>query len=85
MSCNSINYFTGYRNFRFLDRLVSMLEEKKLHEVKLKEGLKDLAIKRMELQNSSTSLWPKQVSSPFLHCSIEWSYPCNTGAPAVSA
>ncbi|KAG5552377.1 hypothetical protein RHGRI_010449 [Rhododendron griersonianum] len=45
---------------RFQDRLVSTLEEKKLHEVKLKEGLKDLAVKRMELQNSLTSLWPKQ-------------------------
>ncbi|CAL5350626.1 unnamed protein product [Camellia sinensis] len=45
---------------RFLDRLVSTLEEKKHHEVKLKEGLKDLSAKRMELQNSLTSLWPKQ-------------------------
>ncbi|KAI7995313.1 hypothetical protein LOK49_LG11G02740 [Camellia lanceoleosa] len=43
----------------FLDRLVSTLEEKKHHEVKLKEGLKDLSAKRMELQNSLTSLWPK--------------------------
>ncbi|KAI8029379.1 hypothetical protein LOK49_LG01G02178 [Camellia lanceoleosa] len=42
----------------FLDRLVSTLEEKKHHEVKLKEGLKDLSAKRMELQNSLTSLWP---------------------------
>lgn len=42
---------------------MSTLEEKKHHEVKLKEGLKDLAVKRMELQNSSSSLWPKQVSS----------------------
>jgi len=48
---------------RFLDRLVSTLEEKKLHEVKLKEGLKDLAVKRMELQNSLTSLWPKQEAA----------------------
>ncbi|GMP84391.1 hypothetical protein CsSME_00037942 [Camellia sinensis var. sinensis] len=54
---------------RFLDRLVSTLEEKKHHEVKLKEGLKDLSAKRMELQNSLTSLWPKQVSS-FLCCLI---------------
>ncbi|CAL5422092.1 unnamed protein product [Camellia sinensis] len=44
----------------FPDRLVSTLEEKKRHEVKLKEGLKDLSAKCMELQNSSTSLWPKQ-------------------------
>lgn len=50
-------------NFRFLDRLVNSLEEKKHHEVKLKDGLKDLATKRMELQNSLSSLWPKQVSS----------------------
>ncbi|KAI8008336.1 Proteasome subunit beta type-4 [Camellia lanceoleosa] len=46
------------RDLRFLDRLVSTLEEKKHHEVKLKEGLKDLSAKRMELQNSLTSLWP---------------------------
>ncbi|KAF5936144.1 hypothetical protein HYC85_027273 [Camellia sinensis] len=45
---------------RFLDRLVSTLEEKKHHQVKLNEGLKDLSAKRMELQNSLTSLWPKQ-------------------------
>ncbi|CAJ2673116.1 CDK5RAP3-like protein [Trifolium pratense] len=45
---------------RFLDRLVNSLEEKKHHEVKLKDGLKDLATKRMELQNSLSSLWPKQ-------------------------
>lgn len=63
--------FDWDQNFRFQDRLVSTLEEKKLHEVKLKEGLKDLAVKRMELQNSLTSLWPKQVSSPFHHCLIE--------------
>ncbi|KAK7267302.1 hypothetical protein RIF29_19971 [Crotalaria pallida] len=44
---------------RFLDRLVNSLEEKKHHEVKLKEGLKDLGTKRMELQNSLSSLWPK--------------------------
>ncbi|KAI7997870.1 Ribosomal RNA small subunit methyltransferase I [Camellia lanceoleosa] len=47
---------------RFLDRLVSTLEEKKHHQVKLKEGLKDLSAKRMELQNSLTSLWPKQFT-----------------------
>lgn len=52
--------------FRFLDRLVNSLEEKKHHEVKLKEGLKDLATKRMELQNSLSSLWPKQVSYTFV-------------------
>ncbi|XP_057426746.1 CDK5RAP3-like protein [Lotus japonicus] len=45
---------------RFLDRLVNSLEEKKHHEVKLKEGLKDLATKRMELHNSLSSSWPKQ-------------------------
>ncbi|KAL3033997.1 hypothetical protein AAZX31_02G166700 [Glycine max] len=45
---------------RFLDRLVNSLEEKKHHEVKLKEGLKDLAAKRMELQNSLSSSWSKQ-------------------------
>ena len=51
----------GNLHFRFLDRLVSSLEEKKHHEVKLKEGLKDMATKRMELHNSITSSWPKQV------------------------
>ncbi|CDP20022.1 unnamed protein product [Coffea canephora] len=45
---------------RFLDRLVKTLEEKKYHEIKLKEGLKDLAIRRMELQNLLSSSWPKQ-------------------------
>lgn len=58
-------------NFRFLDRLVSTLEEKKHHEVKLKEGLKDLYTKRVELQNSLSSSWPKQVSlsyKNFLKC-----------------
>lgn len=45
---------------RFLDRLVRNLEEKKHHEVKLKDGLKDLSAKRMELQNSMASSWPKQ-------------------------
>ncbi|KAL2923810.1 CDK5RAP3-like protein [Bienertia sinuspersici] len=45
---------------RFLDRLVRTLEEKKHHEVKLKDGLKDLSAKRMELQNSMASSWPKQ-------------------------
>jgi len=53
-------------NFRFLDRLVNSLEEKKQHEVKLKEGLKDLAAKRMELQNSLSSSWSKQVSSTYV-------------------
>uniref|UniRef100_A0A803QP55 CDK5RAP3-like protein n=1 Tax=Cannabis sativa TaxID=3483 RepID=A0A803QP55_CANSA len=48
---------------RFLDRLVSTLEEKKHHEVKLKEGLKDMATKRMELQNSLSSTWPKQEAA----------------------
>ncbi|KAK7392823.1 hypothetical protein VNO78_21271 [Psophocarpus tetragonolobus] len=45
---------------RFLDRLVNSLEEKKHHEFKLKEGLKDLASKRMELQNTLSSSWSKQ-------------------------
>lgn len=53
--------------FRFLDRLVTTLEEKKHHEVKLKEGLKDLYAKRLELQNSLSSSWPKQVSSSKKH------------------
>ncbi|XP_071721706.1 CDK5RAP3 protein homolog [Rutidosis leptorrhynchoides] len=48
---------------RFLDRLTSQLEEKKHHEVKLKEGLKDLGAKRMELQNSLSSFWPKQEAA----------------------
>ncbi|XVE96071.1 hypothetical protein REPUB_Repub02eG0189800 [Reevesia pubescens] len=48
---------------RFLDRLISTLEEKKHHEVKLKEGLKDVAAKRMELQNSLSSSWPKQEAA----------------------
>ncbi|GFQ05450.1 cdk5rap3-like protein [Phtheirospermum japonicum] len=48
---------------RFLDRLVSTLEEKKHHEVKLKEGLKDLDAKRLELQNSLSSSWPKQEAA----------------------
>ncbi|KAM1109469.1 hypothetical protein ACFX13_009003 [Malus domestica] len=45
---------------RFLDRLVSSLEEKKHHEVKMKESLNGIAGKRMELQNSLSSSWPKQ-------------------------
>ncbi|KAL9155255.1 hypothetical protein ABFS82_10G170000 [Erythranthe guttata] len=48
---------------RFLDRLVSTLEEKKHHEVKLKEGLKDIYNKRVELQNSLSSSWPKQEAA----------------------
>ncbi|XP_051150238.1 CDK5RAP3-like protein isoform X2 [Andrographis paniculata] len=48
---------------RFLDRLVSTLEEKKHHETKLKEGLKDLYNKRLELQNSLSSSWPKQEAA----------------------
>ncbi|KAL6273077.1 hypothetical protein ACE6H2_023769 [Prunus campanulata] len=48
---------------RFLDRLVSSLEEKKHHEVKLKDGLKGIAAKRMELQNSLSSSWPKQEAA----------------------
>lgn len=48
---------------RFLDRLVRTLEEKKHHEAKLKDGLKDLSAKRMELQNSMASCWPKQEAA----------------------
>ncbi|KAL3841215.1 hypothetical protein ACJIZ3_025806 [Penstemon smallii] len=48
---------------RFLDRLVSTLEEKKHHEVKLREGLKDLHTKRLELQNTLSSSWPKQEAA----------------------
>ncbi|KAL8456439.1 hypothetical protein ACS0TY_034591 [Phlomoides rotata] len=48
---------------RFLDRLVTTLEEKKHLEVKLKEGLKDLYAKRLELQNSLSSSWPKQEAA----------------------
>ncbi|OEL32864.1 CDK5RAP3-like protein [Dichanthelium oligosanthes] len=48
---------------RFLDRLVSTLEEKKHHEVKLREGLGDLTVKRMELQNALSSSWPKQEAA----------------------
>lgn len=48
---------------RFLDRLVSTVEEKKHLEVKLKDGLKDLSTKRMELQNSMASSWPKQETA----------------------
>ncbi|XP_008241035.1 PREDICTED: CDK5RAP3-like protein [Prunus mume] len=48
---------------RFLDRLVSSLEEKKHHEVKLKDGLKGITAKRMELQNSLSSSWPKQEAA----------------------
>ncbi|KAH9607246.1 hypothetical protein KSS87_022946 [Heliosperma pusillum] len=48
---------------RFLDRLVQTLEEKKHHEVKLKNGLIELSAKRMELQNSLASSWPKQEAA----------------------
>ncbi|XP_078438671.1 CDK5RAP3 protein homolog [Wolffia australiana] len=48
---------------RFLDRLVSTLEEKKQHEVKLRKSLNDLAVRRMELQNSLSSTWPKQEAA----------------------
>ncbi|KAI4341259.1 hypothetical protein MLD38_026003 [Melastoma candidum] len=48
---------------RFLDRLVSSLEEKRHHKVKLKQALKDVAAKRMELQNSLSSWWPKQEAA----------------------
>ncbi|KAK9123058.1 hypothetical protein Sjap_012660 [Stephania japonica] len=45
---------------RFLDRLVASLEDKKQREVKLTESLKDLSARRMELQNTLSSCWPKQ-------------------------
>lgn len=65
LSVTALNGLCG--NCRFLDRLVASLEEKKQHEVKLKESLKDLSTRRMELQNSLSSSWPKQVSvSSFL-------------------
>lgn len=48
---------------RYLDRLVSSLEEKKHHEVKLRESLNDLSVRRMELQNSLASYWPKQETA----------------------
>ncbi|CAH8312466.1 unnamed protein product [Eruca vesicaria subsp. sativa] len=48
---------------RFLERLVSELEEKKHREVKLKESLKDVGRRRMELQNSLSSIWPKQEAA----------------------
>ncbi|KAF9597874.1 hypothetical protein IFM89_021959 [Coptis chinensis] len=48
---------------RFLERLVATLEEKKHREVKLKESLKDLSAKRMELQNALSSSWPKQEAA----------------------
>ncbi|XP_065856570.1 CDK5RAP3-like protein isoform X2 [Euphorbia lathyris] len=48
---------------RFLDRLVNSLEEKKHHELKLKEGSKNLVAKRMELHNSLSSSWPKQEAA----------------------
>ncbi|KAJ1699897.1 hypothetical protein LUZ63_008409 [Rhynchospora breviuscula] len=48
---------------RFLDRLVKTLEEKKQHEVKLREALNDLSVRRMELQNSLSSSWPKQEAA----------------------
>ncbi|OIT04329.1 PREDICTED: CDK5RAP3-like protein [Nicotiana attenuata] len=48
---------------RFLDRLVNTLEEKKRQEAKLKDGLTDLSTRRMELQNSMSSSWPKQEAA----------------------
>ncbi|WOL14948.1 hypothetical protein Cni_G23729 [Canna indica] len=44
---------------RFLDRMVLTLDEKKQHEVKLRESLNDLSIRRVELQNTLSSSWPK--------------------------
>ncbi|KAJ6795406.1 CDK5RAP3-like protein [Iris pallida] len=48
---------------RFLDRLVATLEEKKHHEVKLRDSLNDLSVRRMELQNALSSSWPKQEAA----------------------
>lgn len=48
---------------RFRDRLVSTLEEKKQHEVKLRDSLSDLAVRRRELQNTLASSWPKQEAA----------------------
>ncbi|KAJ0961715.1 hypothetical protein J5N97_000034 [Dioscorea zingiberensis] len=45
---------------RFLDRLVSTLEQKKNHELKLRESLNDLSVRRLELHNALSSSWPKQ-------------------------
>lgn len=65
-------------DIRFLDRLVTTLEEKKHHEAKLKEGLKDLYAKRLELQNSLSSSWPKQVSSSYRELSGMHTYTRNS-------
>lgn len=48
---------------RFLDRLVSTLEEKKQHEVKLRNSLRDLAVRRRELQSTLASTWSKQEAT----------------------
>ncbi|XP_072982120.1 CDK5RAP3 protein homolog isoform X1 [Typha latifolia] len=48
---------------RFLDRLVLTLEEKKHHEMKLRESLNDLSMRRMELHNALSSSWPKQEAA----------------------
>eukprot|EP00249_Psilotum_nudum_P007274 c20442_g1_i1 orf=228-1967(+) len=45
---------------RFLDRLVSSLNQKKQQEVKLLESIKDLGQKRIELRNMLTITWAKQ-------------------------
>ncbi|KAM0941497.1 putative CDK5 regulatory subunit-associated protein [Dioscorea sansibarensis] len=48
---------------RFLDRLVSTLELKKNHELKLRQSLNDLSVRRMELHNALSSSWPKQEAA----------------------
>ncbi|XP_020111619.1 CDK5RAP3-like protein [Ananas comosus] len=48
---------------RFLDRLVTTVEEKKHHGVKLQESLNDLSARRMELHNALSSSWPKQEAA----------------------
>nr|CAD1837700.1 unnamed protein product [Ananas comosus var. bracteatus] len=48
---------------RFLDRLVTTVEEKKHHRVKLQESLNDLSARLMELHNALSSSWPKQEAA----------------------
>ncbi|KAI8025361.1 CCR4-NOT transcription complex subunit 1 [Camellia lanceoleosa] len=50
---------TGFGSALNIETLVAAAERRDT-SIELKEGLKDLSAKRMELQNSLTSLWPKQ-------------------------